>query len=49
MNYIAVIILGLSGLFKILHLFGTETLLITGISLASFALFLKGLIKGVDR
>jgi hypothetical protein len=48
-NYIAVITLGLSGLFKILHLFGAETLLIIGVSLASLTLFLKGIIKGIDR
>ena len=48
-NYIAVITLGLSGLFKIFHLFGTETLLIVGVSLASLTLFLKGIIKGIDR
>jgi ABC-type antimicrobial peptide transport system permease subunit len=48
-NYIAVFILGLSGLFKILHLFGAETLLIVGVSLTSFTLFLKGIIKGIDR
>ena len=48
-NYIAVFILGLSGLSKILHLFGADTLLIVGVSLTSFTLFLKGIIKGIDR
>lgn len=48
-KYIAVTVLGLSGLFKISHLFGAETMLIVGVSLSSIALLLKGILKGIDQ
>lgn len=48
-NYISVMILGLSVLFKLFHLAGAETMLIVGITITSIATFLKGIFKGLDR
>ncbi len=48
-NYISVTILGLSVLFKLFHLAGSETMLIVGITITSISIFLKGIFKGLDR
>jgi hypothetical protein len=49
LNYLAIILFGLAGIFKMNHLAFTDTLFVSGSASLCFLLILAGITKGIER